>query len=169
MAYSRKPITISSGDTLNEWRDELNATIERLNEMFNSSDELQPKSGAKILSPEITTPIVTGGTFSDSIITSATVNDPIVSNPTITGGSSNGSTITNAVINDATFNNLGTASARDIGTGVSDVPVYSDLEAATDSEAPSNNGAFLGQLYYDSNDEDWYIWNGTSWDQISIV
>lgn len=171
MAYSTKPVSISSGDTLIEWRNELNKAIERLNELFNSSDEFEPKTGAIFNSSVINNPSITNGSITGTTITNATINGATISNPTVVSGGtfSGGSVINNAVINDATFNNLGTAAFADIGNGVTDVALYTDLEAATDEGVPTSDGAYLGQMFYDSDNSDWYIWNGTSWDQISIV
>lgn len=173
MAYSRTPLEINVNFTFNEWREEINAAIERLNQLFNASDELEPMPGAIIGSPVINTPTITGGTQDSPTVTDGIYNTPTINNATASSGTYDGITITNSTLDGTnTFPGLGTAAVRDIGTGVSDVPVYSDLEAGSDSDEPNALlivGSYLGQMFYDTSGPGWYIWNGSSWDQLATV
>lgn len=156
-------------ETLNEWREELNAAIVRLNELFNGTDGLEPMVGAIFNSPTINTPTIVGGTQDNPVVSTGTFNNPTINNATINSSTIDGATLTNAVITSATYTELGSGAFANIGAGIGDLAIQSDLEAASGAGVPVDPGAYLGQLYRNTDVPGWFIWNGATWDQIGIL
>lgn len=107
MAYSREPITIGHTDTLGEWITELNATVTKLNELFNASNEFQPQPGAILESPTISgatftgTVTSSGQTLTDAQIFGSTLINSVLNTPTMTSGVSTFLTLNTATISGA--------------------------------------------------------------------
>lgn len=78
MPYSRKPIYLTTNSTVNEIREEINATITKLNELFNDSNELETR-----INPILNNPTILNGTASGTVVESGTFKNPSISDAVI--------------------------------------------------------------------------------------
>lgn len=78
MPYSRKPIQITTNSTVDEIRVELNATITKLNELFNALNELEPAPN-----PVFHNVTLSGGLANDVILESGIVRQTVIEDSVI--------------------------------------------------------------------------------------
>lgn len=120
MPYSRKPVIVTTANTLDEFRIELNAIVTKLNELFNGSNELQPAPNAVFDSPQINNPTISGGSGQGTSYTNVSVNSSTFNNGThtnsnfdntntssaqLTNNTGNGLNLTNSVFDSGSVNN----------------------------------------------------------------
>ena len=102
MAYSRKPIIIELTNKLNDLRIEFNASVEKLNELFNASNEFEPQPGSVLVSPTISGASVEASTLNGSTLNSASIVSSTLENSNFNNGTVDNGTIQNSVIESST-------------------------------------------------------------------
>lgn len=103
MPYSRKPIEVNTTRTFNDWRIEINAAIAKLNELFNSDNEFNPRPGALLDAVTISGSIIDyDTTFRNSNIHSSDINISTIRNSEIYNGIIDGATIRYTILESTT-------------------------------------------------------------------
>lgn len=153
MPYSREPITIGQTDTLGKWIAELNATVTKLNELFNANNEFQPQPGAILESPTISGATFTGSvtssgqTLTDAQIFGSTLINPVISTPTMTSGVStflelNNATMSGVTSTDGVFTGAELNAVTISGSNIRD----SQLDFGNTIANPTINGGNLNNV-----------------------
>lgn len=100
MPYSRKPINITTNSTIGEIREELNASITKLNELFNVANELEPAPN-----PVLHSVTISGGYANNLIHESGELRDAAADNITMENSQINNSQIASTTTSQAALQN----------------------------------------------------------------